>query len=300
MRLRAMLLAVATAGAASVAPMTAHAASIPQQALRLTAGAESAPGTWTPLRLDIGPHTTGHAYLGLFSNGPLNAVYQRYDSKTKKWSTIRPDSYGAVSVDTVTSGKTASISLRFRPDALYNAKPGASLKAIVDASHFASGRNINDASAKTLIRTATTKLAGVKNPSTKRGVLHPFTLTTTNTTKRNYRALAQDMDILGSSKTKLATAKDFQLQQWKTDAKGHSAWQNLTLVNKNGAVKATGITPATRALAPGASVTYTFRLAVRTTATPGIDTVGIRATATYGSQPVAVALGDYWGVLDWD
>ncbi|MGW5278386.1 hypothetical protein ACWERI_02840 [Streptomyces collinus] len=74
----------------------------------------------------------------------------------------------------------------------------------------------------------------------------------------------------------------------------------MTLTDEDGAVKVSGISPATKALAPGASLAYKFRLAVRTTARAGIDTVGIRSAATQSSQPVAVALGDHWGALEWD
>ncbi|MEV6021214.1 MULTISPECIES: hypothetical protein [unclassified Streptomyces] len=295
-------MAAVTLALATTAPAVAHAASVPQQTLRLTAGAESAPGVWTSLRMDVGPHTSGKAYLGLFgSNGVLDADFQRYDAKTKKWSTIPSDSYGSTSVATSTSSKAASISLRFRPAALdfWTVKPGGSVKATVTAAHFAGGRDINDASDTTLVRSVTTKLTGVKNSSTKRGVLHPFTLTTSNTTKRSLSAVGQGMWIVGAHKAKSATAKDFQLQQWETDSQGHGSWKNLTLVDKNG-VHATGISPAGKALAPGKTATYKFRLAVRTTALSGLNEVGVRVTTVQGSQAIATTVGDYWGQLDWD
>ncbi|MEY2244242.1 hypothetical protein [Streptomyces sp. BF23-18] len=301
MRLRATLLAVATAGATFAAPAAAHAASIPQQTLRLTAGAESAPGVWTSLRMDIGSHTSGKAYLDLSGKGVPGAVFQRYVSKTKKWSTVPRDAYGNTSVATVTSTKAASVSLRFRPTALdfWTVKPGGSVKATVGATHFAGGRAINGASATTLVRSVTTKLTGVENASAKRGVLHPFTLTTANTTKRGLSAVGQGLWIGGGHGAKSATAKDFQLQQWKTDAQGHGSWKSLTLVDKDG-VQATGISPAGKALAPGKTVTYKFRLAVRTTAMSGLDLVGIRVTTVEGSQAIATTTGDYWGQPNWD
>ncbi|MFB7241775.1 hypothetical protein ACFCYX_04775 [Streptomyces populi] len=303
MRLRATLLAVATAGATFAVPAAAHAAAVPKQTLRLTAGAESAPGVWTSLRMDIGAHTSGKAYLDLSdSKGLREVVFQRYDSKTKKWSTLPEDSYGNTSIATVASTKAASVSLRFRPAPrdFWSVTPGAAVKSTVGASHFVGGRAINHASATTLVRTVTTKLTGVANSSTKRGVLHPFTLTTKNTTKRNLGAVGQDLQIAGSSKTKAASAKDFQLQQWKTDSQGHGSWKNLTLVNKGGRAVATGISPATKALAPGKTVTYKFRLAVRTTAVSGLNQVGLIVDTREGSQVIATSLADYWGSPNWD